>query len=116
PDLGRLSEAMATARRGIDEAGEDTCGSAWCHRALARAKHEAGEDAEAERILRAELEILSESDLDEERVRIYALLAQVLDAQGRHDESGAAFDQARELLGRFGPDADTRRLEEILAK
>ena len=115
-DLGRFDDAMEVARRGMEDAGEDVCGSAMCHRARARAFHLKGDHAEAERLLHAELrEVLAVSDWDEERVHAYALLSQVLDAQGRHDEAGVAMDEGRALLRRFPPGAPLGKLEGMLA-
>ena len=114
-DQGTYAEAIATAKKGLDVAGEDVIGRAWCMRALARAHHLAGHHTEAERLLREELEMLRDSDWDEERVRILALLARVLDEQGRHDESGVTMDEARRLLGRFPAEAATAGLAGLLA-
>jgi tetratricopeptide (TPR) repeat protein len=114
-DTGRAAEAVEVAGRGVDEAGEDVCGSAMCHRAKARGLHLLGDHAEAERLLRAELdEVLAAADWDEERVQAYALLAKVLDAQGRHDEAGVALDEARSLVQRF-PAGVAQRMEARLA-
>jgi class 3 adenylate cyclase/tetratricopeptide (TPR) repeat protein len=113
-DEGKPKDAIEVARRGIAAAGEDACGSAWCHRALARAHHLAGEHEEAERVLRAELELLADGDWDEERVQIWALLAGVYDELGRHDEAGLAIDQARALILRFPATAHTQKLERLL--
>ncbi|MEX2558187.1 MAG: tetratricopeptide repeat protein, partial [Actinomycetota bacterium] len=113
-DLGRYDEAIEAARHGMDEAGEDLLGSAWCHRALAQAHKLKGEPAEAERVLRAELAMLSESDWDEERIQIMALLAAVLDDQGRHDESWKTLDEARAILHRFPPGANIKKLDDLL--
>jgi tetratricopeptide (TPR) repeat protein len=115
-DLDRASEAVEVAGRGIDEAGEDVCGSAMCHRAKARAHHLLGDLAEAERLIRAELEVvLAASDWNEERFQALALLAKVLDGQGRHDEAGVAVDEARSLLGSFARGAQTDRLARLLS-
>ncbi|MGH2728348.1 MAG: tetratricopeptide repeat protein, partial [Actinomycetota bacterium] len=96
-DLGRHEEAIEAARSGIAGAGEDVLGNAWCHRSLARSLKLAGRPAEAERALREELELLAESDWDEERLEIHALLAAVLDDQKRYDESAIALDEARAI-------------------
>ncbi len=96
-ELGRHDEAIEAARHGMDEAGEDVLGSAWCHRALARAHKLKGDPDEAERLLRDELTMLSESDWDEERIQILALLAAVLDDQKRFDESAKTLDEARTI-------------------
>jgi tetratricopeptide (TPR) repeat protein len=114
-DEGNPAEGITAARRGIDGAGEDVIGAAWCRRALARAHHLAGKHADAERVLREELDLLSGTDWDDERVRAMALLAGVLDEQGRHDEAAVEVDKARALVRRFPPDADTRALEVLLA-
>jgi len=115
-DLGRAAEAIEVATRGLEEAGEDTCGTAMCHRAKARAHHLLGDEAEAERLIRAELEtVLAQSDWEEERVRALSLLAVVLDAQGRHDEAGVALDDARTLIRKFPAGSMTERLERLLA-
>jgi tetratricopeptide (TPR) repeat protein len=113
-DLGRHDEAIEAARHGVEEAGEDLLGSAWCRRALARAHRLKGDAAEAERVLREELALLADSDWDEERIRILALLAAVLDDQGRHDESWKTLDEARAILRRFPPGATVKKLEELL--
>jgi tetratricopeptide (TPR) repeat protein len=113
-DLGRASEAVETARQGIDEADEDVCGKAMCHRAKARAHSLLGDAVEAERLLRVELDLLSSSDWEEERVQALALLARVLDEQGRHDEAWALVDQAQELVRRFPPGPWTSKLEALL--
>ena len=113
-DLGRHQEAVEAARAGISEAGEDVLGSAWCHRSLARAHKLGGDPAEAERVLRAELDLLAESDWDEERIRILSLLAAVLDDLGRHDESWRTLDEARAILRRFPAGSNTAKLEELL--
>ena len=83
-DEGRYAEAIATARKGIDAAGEDVIGRAWCMRALARAHHLNGERDSAERVLRDELSALENTDWDEERVRVLALLARA-HGHSRHD-------------------------------
>jgi len=114
-DDGAYAEAIATAQRGIDAADEDVLGRAWCLRALARAHHLNGDQVTAEKTLRDELELLAQSDWDEERVRILALLARVLDEQGRHDEAGLMVDDARKILDRFPQGARTTRLKELLA-
>jgi tetratricopeptide (TPR) repeat protein len=114
-DLGKPQEAIEVAKRGIQAAGEDVLGSTWAHRALARAHLAAGDAAEAERVLRVELELLAPTDCDEERIQVMALLAKVLDALGRHDEAGIALDDARAMLRRFPPGAYTKPLEELLA-
>ena len=113
-ELERHDEAIEAGRLGIAESGEDVLGSAWCRRALARAHKRKGEPEEAERILREELEMLSETDWDEERIQILALLAAVLDDLKRADESAQALDQARAILRRFPPTANTKPLEELL--
>ncbi len=114
-DEGNYAQAIATAQRGIDESGEDVVGRAWCLRALARAHHLNGDQGSAEKALRDELEVLEQSDWDEERVHILALLARVLDEQGRHDEAGVIVDDARKLLGRFPPGAVIEGLAKLLA-
>jgi len=115
-DLGRPSEAVEVAAHGIDEAGEDVCGSALCHRAKARAHHLLGDHVEAERLTRAELDVvLAASDWNEERVQALALLAKVLDAQGKHDEAGVALDQARGMLETFAKGVQADRLAQLLA-
>jgi len=114
-DLGRASEAVEVAAHGIDEAGEDVCGSALCHRAKARAHHLLGDHVEAERLTRAELDVvLAASDWNEERVQALALLAKVLDAQGKHDEAGVALDQARGMLETFAKGVQAERLAQLL--
>jgi class 3 adenylate cyclase/tetratricopeptide (TPR) repeat protein len=113
-DLGRFDEAIAEAQAGIDIAGEDVLGSAWCHRAQARALKLKGEPTEAERVLRVELNMLADTDWDEERILILALLAAVLDDQKRFDESAKTLDEARTTLRRFPPGANVRELEELL--
>ncbi|MGH2783839.1 MAG: adenylate/guanylate cyclase domain-containing protein [Actinomycetota bacterium] len=113
-DLGRFDEAIEAAKRGIAEAGEDVLGNAWCHRSLADAHKRNGDPKEAERILREELAMLDETDWDEERIQILALLAAVLDDQKRSDESAKAMDDARAILGRFSPAADVKKLEQLL--
>jgi class 3 adenylate cyclase/tetratricopeptide (TPR) repeat protein len=114
-DMGRAAEAIEAAGRGMDDAGEDVCGSAMCHRAKARGHHVLGDHAEAERLLREEFDVVLEaSDWDEERVHALALLAEVLDAQGRHDEAGVALDEGRALLRRFPAGAPIQRLESLL--
>ena len=114
-DLERYDEAIETARHGLDEAGEDVVGSAWCHRALARALKLSGNAAEAERVLRAELAMIADTDWDEERIRVLVLLSEVLDFQGKHDEAWKLVDDARTALGRFPPGSYTQKLEELLA-
>ena len=114
-DQGSPAEAIEVARRGIDGAGEDVLGSAWCHRALARAHLANGAAAEAESVLREEQQMLAESDWDVERIMLLSLLAAVLDAQGRHDEAGIALDEARAILRRFPPGSYTAPLEALLA-
>jgi tetratricopeptide (TPR) repeat protein len=113
-DEGAYAEAIATAQRGIDVSGEDVLGRAWCLRALARAHHLSGDQEAAEQVLRDELELLEKSDWDEERVHILALLARVLDEQGRHDEAGVMIDDARKVLGRFPAGAKTDDLAKLL--
>ncbi|TMK22967.1 MAG: tetratricopeptide repeat protein, partial [Actinobacteria bacterium] len=113
-DLGRFDEAEQAARRGMEEAGEDVCGSAMCHRALAHVMELKGDPAGAERLVRAELDILVNTDWDEERVRALALLARVLDEQGRHDESWVATDEAQGLVRRFPQGPWTSKLEALL--
>ncbi len=113
-DLGRPAEAIEVARGGIAEAGEDVLGAAWCHRSLARALKLTGDPAGAERALRDELDLLAESDWDEERVQILALLAAVLDDQKRYDESATTLDQARAIVRRFPPGSNISGLEELL--
>lgn len=113
-DLGRYADAIEAAQRGIAEAGEDVLGAAWCHRSLARAQKLNGEQAEAERTLRREWDLLAESDWDEERIHILALLAAVLDDLGRHDESWKTLDEARAVLRRFPPGSNIEKLEELL--
>ena len=100
----------------MDEAGEDVCGSAMCHYTKARGLHMVGDHAEAERLLRVELnEVLAASDWDEERLYALALLAKVLDAQGRHDEAGVTMDEGRALLQHFPAGTPTERFENRLA-
>ncbi|HJR18704.1 MAG TPA: adenylate/guanylate cyclase domain-containing protein [Actinomycetota bacterium] len=113
-DLGRYDEAIEAARRGIAEAGEDVLGNAWCHRSLALAHKRKGEPEEAERLLREELAMLEESDWDEERIQILALLAAVLDDQRRFDEAAKTLDDARVILRRFPPGANLKLLEDLL--
>ncbi|MFY9587174.1 MAG: hypothetical protein WAT66_06945, partial [Actinomycetota bacterium] len=114
-DEGNYAQAIAVAQRGIDNAGEDVVGRAWCLRALARAHHLNGDQDRAEQALRDELDTLKDSDWDEERIHIFALLAKILDDQGRHDEAGVTVDEARRLLDRFPPGAQTSRLAEQLS-
>jgi class 3 adenylate cyclase len=113
-DLGRHEDAAAAARRGIAGAGEDVVGRAWCLRALGRALHLARRDDEAERTLREELDLLRETDWDEERVHALALLAAVLEAERRHDEVAVVVDEARAVLARFPAGADVRDLAALL--
>jgi class 3 adenylate cyclase/tetratricopeptide (TPR) repeat protein len=114
-DLGQPAEAVAVARAAVDEAGDDVLGAAAARRALARALLGAGDAAGAEAAVRDELALLTETDWDEERIKALALLARILDQLGRHDESGVTIDQAREILGRFGPGTDVRELEQLVA-
>ena len=114
-DEGKLDDAKAAANRGIAEAGEDVCGKAWCMRALARAHRLSGEPADAERLLKDVMTFLEGSDWDAERVRVLAVLAEVLDEEGRHDEAGVAIDEARALVKSFPPGARTEGLEALLA-
>jgi class 3 adenylate cyclase/tetratricopeptide (TPR) repeat protein len=113
-ELERHDEALEAARHGIAEAGEDLLGAAWCHRALARAHKRKGEPEEAEGVLREEFEMLAETDWDEERIQVLALLAEVLDDLKRFDESAKALDEARAILRRFPPGANVKSLEELL--
>ena len=115
-DEGNYAQAVVEAQRGIDHAGEDVVGKAWCLRALARAHHLNGDQAKAEKALREELELLEPTDWDAERVSIHALLAKVLDEQGRHDEAAVVHEEGRTLLGRFPPGAHIERLAAQLAK
>jgi tetratricopeptide (TPR) repeat protein len=114
-DLGRTKEALDVAGRGLDEAAEDACGEAMCLRAKARAHLLLGDAAEAERLLRKELELLSESDWDEEHVLALALLSRALDEQGRHDESGVLVDRAREMVRQFPAGEWVAKLEAQLS-
>jgi len=113
-DLGRYDDAVETAKLGISEAHEDLCGDAMCHRALARADLMRGDADAAERALRKELDILSTSDWDGERVEALALLARALDELGRHDEAGVAIDEAQKLVRRFPAGPWTSKLESLL--
>ena len=113
-DLGRYDDAIAVAKSGIDAAEEDLCGDAMCHRALARAYLMNGDAAAAERAVRRALEVLEQTDWDEERVQVLALLARVLDELGRHDEAGVAIEDAQALVRRFPAGPWTSRLGELL--
>ena len=113
-DLGRAAEAADVASRGMAEADEDLCGDVVCRRAASRARDLMGDPAEAERLLRSELDALSSSDWDEERFQAIALLARVLDDEGRHDEAGVLVDEANALLRRFPQGPWTAKLEAML--
>lgn len=114
-DEGRAAEAIPLVRSAIESSGDDLCGEGLARRTLARALHQAGDPEEAERVLHAELALLEGSDWEQERVQALALLAQVLDEQGRHDEAGLAIDEARAIVRRFPPGTDVSVLEQLLA-
>ncbi len=97
--LGRYEEAEEMARLGR-EAVEDNdiaAQAAW-RQVQARVQASRGEHAEAERLAREALQLLEQTDGLQAQGDALCDLAEVLDAEGRHDEAAAAL---RTALARY---------------
>jgi len=70
-----------------------------------------GETAEAEKLVRAAVEILAPSDGLVGQAEVMLALAEVLDLAGRPDEASAAAREAARLYAEKGADAGVRLAE-----
>lgn len=91
---GRLAEAGEWAEVGRENADEDDLSAQAAWRSVAAKISARSGSADAERLARESVDLLSETDALNERARSLADLGEVLRLAGRHDEAQATLDEA----------------------
>ncbi len=114
---GSYDEAEELAREAAEAGGADdveTQRLSLAVRALVLARR--GETAEAERLVRAAVEILAPTDSLLSQAEVMLDLAEVLELAGRRDEASAAAREATRLYAAKGADAGVRLAEARVAE